>query len=128
MDERSATGRMGEQLARQFLVNEGYTIRHTNWRIGHKELDIVAQKAKVLHVVEVRTRTVPVLVAPAMTVDRKKQRLILSAANAYVKRYKWDMDVRFDIVAIVFSKQTSSGITKLDWTLEFIPDAFSIFV
>ena len=47
----------GEDKAANYLIREGYTILDRNWRSGHKELDIVAEKDGTLVVAEVKTRT-----------------------------------------------------------------------
>ncbi len=94
------TGRKGEELAAQYLQQEGYEILAKNWKMGRKELDIIATKADELVVVEVKTRSVPVLDQPFLAVDRKKQRTIISAAHAYVRFHKIALSVRFDIIWI----------------------------
>ena len=59
MAQSKELGKAGEQAASDFLIGKGYTVRETNWRLGHLEIDIVAQepKANKLHIVEVKTRT-----------------------------------------------------------------------
>ena len=59
MSQRGKLGKEGEQAARDFLISKGYTVRDVNWRMGHLEIDIVAQepKANRLHIIEVKTRT-----------------------------------------------------------------------
>ena len=47
--DRQSTGREGEELAKNYLIERGFRILHTNWRTGHKELDIVAVKAEKIH-------------------------------------------------------------------------------
>lgn len=54
MAEQNDLGRDGEARARDYLIRQGYTILHTNWRWHHYELDIVAVKEKELVVVEVK--------------------------------------------------------------------------
>ena len=44
-----STGRKGEALAAEFLIKKGFRVYHTNWRTGHKELDIVAGKENKVH-------------------------------------------------------------------------------
>ena len=50
------TGKMGEQLAANYLYEAGYTILHRNWRHRHWEVDIIACRGNRLHFVEVKTR------------------------------------------------------------------------
>ncbi len=75
------TGRKGEELAIHFLKQKGFTILDTNWRAGHKELDIVARREERIHFVEVRSRSATAVVAPEATIDRSKQRKVMAAAR-----------------------------------------------
>ena len=119
---RGELGRMGELLARKYLENNGFLVLHCNWRSGHRELDIVAKKEYRIHFVEVRSRREPVLVEPALTVTRDKQLTLMSAARAYMSRFRLDLEVQFDVIAIVFGPK---GPDDLQYKLEYIPDAFS---
>ena len=116
MDERWNRGKKGEELARDYLEQNGFAILHVHWQNGHKELDIVAERGQMLHVVEVRSRTEPCLVEPSQTVQYAKQRNVIAAARAYIYRYKVEKEVQFDIVSVVFGVQ---GVA-----IEYIPNAF----
>lgn len=122
MTKKAETGRKGEEIAVNYLVSQGFFILHRNWRCAHKEIDIVAQKEGRLHFVEVRTRTYPLLIEPAQTINRRKQLLLLQAARAYISFYKIDMDVQFDAVALLFE---ASALDPLTYQIEYIPNAFS---
>jgi len=116
MDERSIKGKKGEELARIYLGQNGFTVLHVHWQHGHKELDIVAERGQMLHVVEVRSRTEPYLVEPSQTVQYAKQRNVIAAARAYIYKYKVEKEVQFDIVSVVYGEQ--------DTDIEYIPNAF----
>jgi putative endonuclease len=116
MDQRWARGKKGEELARDYLEQRGFTTLHVHWQCGHKELDIVAERGAMLHIVEVRSRTEPCMVEPPQTVQYLKQRNVMAAARAYIKRFKIVKEVQFDIVSVLFT----SGGTKI----EYIPRAF----
>jgi putative endonuclease len=120
-----STGRMGETLAVKFLNKEGFRVFHTNWRAGHKELDIVAGKKDRIHFVEVRSRSSADVVSPAQTVGWSKQRLVMSAARAYMARYRIQAEAQFDVISIVFGP---GGIGDPDYTLEYIPNAFTLLL
>jgi putative endonuclease len=101
MAEHNEIGKKGEELAAAYLAGQGLEIIHQNWRIGNKEIDIIAHENNKLVIVEVKTRTAPYLVEPEVAVDMKKQRLLFRAANAYIKIMSVNKDVRFDIVSVV---------------------------
>lgn len=111
-------GRWGEQMAAQFLKEKGYAICHRNWRIGHRDLDIVALDPRddTLVIVEVKTRSSREYAGPEEAVDWKKIRNLISAANAYVKRYQIQLNLRFDIVTVTGSQQ--------QFEIDHIEDAF----
>ena len=44
MAQHNIYGRSGEDVAAEYLEQQGYLILERNWFFGHKELDIVAQK------------------------------------------------------------------------------------
>lgn len=94
-------GREGEAIARNFLLSKGYTIKATNYRTGSLELDIVAEKDGWLIIVEVRTRSTGALIAPEETINLKKIRNLVYAANNYIRRHQWKGETRFDIISIV---------------------------
>ena len=50
-------GNFGENKAATYLTNLGFTLLYRNWRQHHLEIDIIASKDKLLHIVEVKTRT-----------------------------------------------------------------------
>jgi putative endonuclease len=101
MAARNETGKTGEAAACSYLKICGYTIRHTNWRYRHYELDIVALGEKELVVVEVKTRSANHLLLPEASIDSGKIQRIAIAADAYVHQYKIDLPVRFDVICLI---------------------------
>ena len=110
-------GALGEQYALEYLLEKNYQILETNWVCGHKEVDIIAKDGDNIVFVEVKTRHSTCLVNPEITVDNYKQRHLIWAANNYVNRYQYDLEVRFDIIAIVVNSNNEKRI-------EHIVDAF----
>jgi putative endonuclease len=91
----------GEDKAANYLIREGYTILDRNWRSGHKELDIVAEKDGTLVVAEVKTRTSSKYGNPEDAVTPRKIRNTVLAADAYIRFNRIDLPVRFDIISIL---------------------------
>ena len=87
MAAHNELGKEGELLAANHLQSEGYVIRHRNWRCGHKELDIVAEKDGTLVFVEVKTRKDVLFGLPEDAVTNGKIRRIVSSADAYLRKY-----------------------------------------
>ncbi len=116
MAEHNETGKTGEEIAVKYLRSKGYTILETNWRLGRNEIDIVAEINDLLVVVEVKTRHTNDFGDPQSFVDRQKQRLLIRAANAYIKWHSVTKETRFDIISIL--------LTNRDPEVNHIIDAF----
>ena len=41
-------GRKGEEKAVEYLVREGYVVLERNWRLKHRELDVICLKGDLL--------------------------------------------------------------------------------
>lgn len=105
MGHSDVFGRMGEQQAAAHLVGKGYTIRCRNFRFRQWEIDLVAQQGDTLVIVEVKTRKSHYLAQAQHTVPLKKQRGLITAAQAYIERYHIELETRFDIVAILLNER-----------------------
>ncbi|MCJ7465978.1 MAG: YraN family protein [Maribacter sp.] len=101
MGKHNEFGKEGEDLAANFLVEQGYTIKYRNFRYLNSEIDIIAQKANVLAMVEVRSRSNDQIINIAETITKKKIRLLVMGADHYVSENGLDVEVRFDIIAIL---------------------------
>lgn len=94
-------GFQGEEIARKFLIDKGYIVLEKNWRYRKAEIDIIAQKENILAIVEVKTRSSNYYGNPENFVNSKKIKLLVEAANEYVLKKNLDIEVRFDIIAIL---------------------------
>ena len=101
MNSTRDRGNEAEDLAVQHLEEKGYRILERNWYSHHHELDIIAQKDGLVAIVEVRSLSKNYFQEPYQSVNRNKQRLIISAANAYIRRTGLNDEVRFDIISII---------------------------
>jgi putative endonuclease len=114
--DKIRTGAIGEVMALNYLSAKGYLLRHQNWRIGKKEIDLVMEWQDVVVFVEVKTRKSAAFGNPEESVGYKKKKALISAANAYLTIFNLDKKVRFDIVSIV--------LTPKDKEVFHIEDAF----
>ena len=116
MAAHNELGKDGEDEAVRFLEANGYSICLRNWRSGMKVLDIVAEHQGELVVVEVRTRRNQTYGTPEESISEAKIRRIVASADAYVRKFRIDLPVRFDILSL-------TGIAK-PLKIEHIIDAF----
>lgn len=109
-------GKRGEEKARQFLQQSGYTIVAKNYRCRQGEIDIIARIDNTLVFIEVKTRSGIEYGTPGEAVDYRKQAKYRSVAQSFIQRYGYyDMDYRFDIIEIYAYK---------DFQLNHIINAF----
>jgi len=113
MASHNILGEKGEELAVEFLQEKGYQILERNWRFRKAEVDIIAFKNDVLAVVEVKTRSTSYFGNPQDFVNKKKIQLVVGAINEYVTMKDLDIEVRFDIIAII-KTQSSVDIEHLE--------------
>ncbi|PVX45975.1 putative endonuclease [Flavobacterium sp. 103] len=119
MASHNELGKLGEELAVEYLKKNGYSILETNWTYQKAEIDIIAQIENTLAIVEVKTRSSLEFGLPQDFVKPKKIQLLVKAVDAYVNEKDLDTDVRFDIIAIY--KEGKS------FAIEHLIDAFFHF-
>jgi len=109
-------GILGEALARDFLESMGYRCIDSNFvrRVG--EIDLVmrapasAEADGTLVFVEVRYRSTSHYGGALASIDSKKQRRIVRAANAWLQKYASSQDcARIDVIAIEPATRVSPG-------------------
>ena len=106
MAEHNDLGAWGEEVAQLYLLLHGYHIKDVDWRCGHRDIDIVAEKLGFIVFVEVKTRSNDDFSAPEDAVDKDKIRHLLAAGNAYMGFHQLDMPCQFDIITIVGDKSS----------------------
>jgi putative endonuclease len=113
-----ALGDRGEALAARFLERAGWTILDRNFRMGRKEIDLVARRDEVVAFVEVKTRAGLGYGHPLEAITWKKRREIQQVAAAWIDRHgKPEYSYRFDAVAV----QVGAGSPP---TIEHVEDAW----
>ena len=100
MASHLALGKLGEELAFQFLIQNNYEILERNWRFSRAEIDLIAKIDDALVFVEVKTRSSIQYSKPEESVGQKKQNLMIDAAFVYMEEQGYDWEIRFDIVSI----------------------------
>jgi putative endonuclease len=109
MTEKMETGKTGEQIAANFLQNQGYKILEMNYKnsLGKRlgEIDIIAEDREIgeLVFVEVKTRKFRDNedTLPEENITRSKLRKLTRIAGAYLNGKDWQgRDYRFDAVSV----------------------------
>lgn len=110
MAQHNNLGAWGEEIARDYLIGNGYAILDQNTRVGHKEIDIIAVKDTRIVFVEVKTRSTDFL-DPADAVDSKKIARIAKAADRFIQTHNIRHEPQFDIITIIGTPDTSHQLT-----------------
>lgn len=116
MAEHNLLGKKAEEKAAVYLEMNGYEVLERNWRLKHKELDIICRKESLLVVVEVKARLAGEE-RPEELLSLRKRKNLMAAADAYIRRTGLKVEVRFDLLLL----------TGSDLEIEHIVDAFTVF-
>lgn len=94
-------GKIGEDIAMNYVMQLGYKILVQNYYYNHGEIDIVANDGKVLVFIEVKFRRSTGFGEPEESVTPKKQELLRRTAEGYVaEKNITGIDCRFDVVSV----------------------------
>lgn len=106
MANHNELGKKGEEMAVMHLQKLGLKILERNWRFGRYEIDIIAMDHSTheLVAVEVKTRSGDFFENPEDAVKTPKQTRTIEATNQYIITKELDLEVRFDIVALIMKK------------------------
>ena len=104
MAHHNELGRYGEQLAAAYLTEKQFAVLCANWKFSRYEIDIIASKTGVLHFVEVKTRSNHTFGYPEESVDRKKMKKLMKAAEHYLYLHpSWKL-VQYDVLSVYLQR------------------------
>jgi len=108
-------GDRGERLAAEHLERAGWTMLARNFRVGHREVDLVARRGEVVAFVEVKTRAGLGYGHPLEAITAAKRREIQQVAEVWVARHGREGDVyRFDAVAVLILAGAEPAIEHVE--------------
>jgi len=95
---RREVGALGEKIAVDYLMKQGYHVREANFRCREGEIDIIAEKDDFLVFVEVRTRRSTSFVTPEESVTPSKIERLITLGQTYIESHQdlppcWRIDV-----------------------------------
>lgn len=120
MAQHNDFGKKAEDFAADFLLKKGYKILARNFRYQKAEIDIIAEKDNLIIICEVKARSTDVFNLPQEAVNKKKIKLLVSAADYYLQEFNMMKEVRFDIISVLPDE-------KENLLIEHIQDAFEAF-
>ena len=120
MADHNDLGNLAEEMAAEFLIDLGYKILTRNYRFQKAEIDIIALFNKEIIIVEVKARSSDVFLEPQEAVTKRKIKLVVMAANEFMRAGNRTENVRFDIISVL---PDDNGVLKI----KHLPDAFEAF-
>ena len=108
MYRRHYVGMLGEKASALFLMKRGFTILSRNYRKKYGEIDIISDKNRIIHFIEVKTVSCEIDVSGIITkssfrveenVHTKKLHSIFTTIQVYLSEKKipesreWQLDV-----------------------------------
>ena len=113
-------GISGEEYAARHLEASGWSILARNFRLGHKEIDLIARRGSTVVFVEVKTRARLRWGHPLCAIDARKRAEIERVARFWIARHgRPGEDYRFDAIAL--HRDERGGLQ-----LEHVPDAWRL--
>lgn len=106
----SKSGALAEQLAAQYLQQQGLKLLQTNYSCRYGEIDLILQDGDIHVFAEVRLRSSTAFGGAAASIDARKQAKLLRTAQHYLTRFKNIPPCRFDAVLM-----QTADIKKIEW-------------
>ena len=103
-------GKYGEEIAANLLTQKRLKIRERNWRLGHLEMDIIAEDKQTIVFAEVKTRTT----------------LFGDKMSGYIQRFTEDGKITLNLTPVGYkgimkSESPAAILKKLEEAGGFLP-------
>lgn len=106
MTYQQRIGKIGEQIAADYLAGNGYQLVDRNFNVSYGEIDLVAFEADIVVFVEVKTRTSKTFGLPEDSVTPAKLEKLHNAAMLWLQAHpEVPDDWRIDVIAILIDQQ-----------------------
>ena len=111
------SGADAEQLAQNYLQQQGLKLLAKNFRTLRGEIDLIMRDNTHLVFVEVRFRQSSAFGSAEESITQQKCQRLTAAALAYMQSQKLvdQLSARFDAVAISPASATSQGGYRINW-------------
>lgn len=103
-------GAQAEQLAAQYLQQQGLKLVQANFHCRFGEIDLIMQDGDTHVFVEVRLRSSNSFGGAAASIDARKQAKLLKTAQFYLAGFRSMPPCRFDAVLM-----QSSDLQQIEW-------------
>ncbi|WP_024614637.1 YraN family protein [Clostridium sp. Ade.TY] len=112
-------GYYGEEIAKDYLIKNGYKIVHRNYSNRFGEIDIICKKDDILNFVEVKSRYSKNFGTGIESITYNKVKNIKKLTKYFLlgNKYK-NFFIRFDVLEVYFNTKNN------DYKIIFTKDAF----
>lgn len=101
MYDKQQTGKIGEDIAAEYLKKQGYTIMERNFRCKQGEIDMIAIDKEEIVFVEVKTRHNSNYGLASEAVNQQKKKHLMKTIQYYLyQRNLEDSFIRIDVMEI----------------------------
>ena len=111
--ELSKFGARAEDLACTFLKRSGYNVLDRNWRRPWGELDIVAERDRVIHFIEVKASRQQIGgFEPFLRADGRKMHKVQRTSQTWLTahRYSSETEWQMDIISVILNSEQQPKI------------------
>jgi putative endonuclease len=95
-------GKVAEDLALRYLVEQGYAIKARNYRYQKAEIDIIAFDDPFLVFIEVKSRRSKSYGYPEQAINSKKLEMIELGILGFLQSHDYKEPFRIDVISILF--------------------------
>lgn len=126
--DKQKIGKLGEELAKKFLIKHGYSILAENYTKKYGEIDLIAQKNNIIHFIEVKSivshETNKATYDPIQNLHPMKLRRLsrviqvyllnmnVSPSDTKVLAGKYETKWQFDLITIKINEKDKIGTVK----------------
>lgn len=100
MAQHLQSGKLAEQLACDYLKQQGLKLIQRNFHCRHGEIDLIMQDGQTLVFVEVRYRRNAYHGSALESITSTKQSRIITTAQHYLMQSGWPHNCRFDAIGV----------------------------
>lgn len=119
MADSHELGRVSESMAARYLQARGYRVLERNYRVGHKEVDLIVRRRDLIAFVEVKARAGEGCGHPLEAITWAKRREVGYVARVWIAAHgQTGLSYRFDAVAILWRAGKAA--------IEHVPNAWTL--
>ena len=120
-ENRKKVGRIGEDIACQFLERKGFRVLERNYRKPWGEIDIVAEKGNIVRFIEVKAVSREALPDVSREMDYRPEEMVTTSklkklartAALYMDARKDKREYQIDVVGVIMDEDAKTARCRL---------------